>query len=1295
MAYAFNLIFNAIDKISPVLKSIASGKTVVAGLEDSCVSLNSTMSKGAQDTAKASAALSRLSGDVAGAASQSRILADAMSAEAEKMQRAAQSAQIKADTAERMAVTARNHANDLKKELENTEDVTDAMKENASAAVIDAENLKKAAQAARKKATESEKTARAAQRRAQAVLKAAEADEQLFQSAVKVSSAESKTADALNKAEEEAKQYGRAAEDAAQKSSQLGSSGANAGELLQDAFTTLGVAAALHKIADGFRECINASIEFESAITGVYKTVDGTDEQLAAISDGVKAMSLEMPSSTTEIAGVAEAAGQLGIATDNITDFTKVMINLGEATNLSSDEAASSLAKFANITGMSADNYENLGSSVVALGNNFATTEADIVAMATRMASAGTLAGLTETDILGLAAAMSSVGIEADAGGSAMSTLLSDIQVAVETGSEDLNDFASVANMTSAQFRSAFQEDAAGALYAFIDGLNDVERNGETATVILNDMGITEIRLSNAVKSLASNSGGLADALDVSAQAWEENTALAKEADTRYSTLESRLAITKNAANNLKIAIGDVLTPAIGEFADAGTGVLSWLTGFVEQNPIVVEGITGITTATGIAVGTVTAVTVAVKALNTVTKTFNLTLSASQIGIIIGGIAAAGVAIGGLIHYFNSANDSVEDYNGTLEQCRTEIESTQTAYDNVCRLYGSNSEAARNLSSELDTLNAQYEKGGGFVADYGQRLEENGEAIDSLLSSYHDKLDKVNNDWQSGLVATAQLDALSEKAQLTNSDLDMMSRYADYLNDTFNCNIEVNYDTGELTGFDPEYNTKLLAQKAEEKRKEAASETVTSSEFTDDYIKAYKDLNALKTEYKLVTDKISRSNTDHTVVNDTGYRTLNDAETAFGAKIEEAQQQLDTLKITAQDCFSVMGNPEETASFLENIEKMSDAENSLKDNTEDLNEAMMPEQAVSNAWSGQAESITQLAEEYTKACDAIREDLDGMFGLFEQANMNFENSVSLDGAIDNLESQMQYFNDYKEALGELSELGVDNSIISQLDPEQAVAFANELGNMDVSSAKSKVEELNESFEGLSDVKDEVSQKLGDIETLYSQKLDDIQRRMENAIDDMNLKDEAAKSAKSTLSGYITELRASGNRAVEEAESIASRITYALNSASGSVHVTAKAVVSGAASMLNGYASGTLSAEPGVALVGENGPELIQFRGGETVYTADETKRIIGDIDSRPLFMPPSDTALPAAVQTSSENSESVKKLSIDINGTGAVSVKGKADKEEVVAVMMEYLKPVLMNIVAQEAFEEGDDSYEI
>lgn len=41
----------------------------------------------------------------------------------------------------------------------------------------------------------------------------------------------------------------------------------------------------------------------------------------------------------------------------------------------------------------------------------------------------------------------------------------------------------------------------------------------------------------------------------------------------------------------------------------------------------------------------------------------------------------------------------------------------------------------------------------------------------------------------------------------------------------------------------------------------------------------------------------------------------------------------------------------------------------------------------------------------------------------------------------------------------------------------------------------------------------------------------------------------------------------------------------------------------------GYASGTLSAAPGLAWVGENGPELIRMRGGEQVYNAGESIRI--------------------------------------------------------------------------------------
>ena len=217
---------------------------------------------------------------------------------------------------------------------------------------------------------------------------------------------------------------------------------ANAIDTLASSLAAAGVAGGLRTIAEGLKSCVAASVEFESAITGVFKTVDGTDAQLSAISDGIRQMATEIPATTTEISAVAESAGQLGIATDDVLSFTRTMIDLGNSTNLTADEAASAFAKFANITGTAAEDYGRLGSTVVALGNNFATTEADIVAMSTRLASAGTLAGLSESEIMALATAMSSVGIEAEAGGTAMTQTLSAIESAAAKGGDSLQQFA-------------------------------------------------------------------------------------------------------------------------------------------------------------------------------------------------------------------------------------------------------------------------------------------------------------------------------------------------------------------------------------------------------------------------------------------------------------------------------------------------------------------------------------------------------------------------------------------------------------------------------------------------------------------------------------------------------------------------------------------------------------------------------------------------------------------------------------------------------------------------------------
>lgn len=195
----------------------------------------------------------------------------------------------------------------------------------------------------------------------------------------------------------------------------IGSSFSKVGEKLSDVGKSMSLKVTAPIVAAG-AAATKTAIDWESAFAGVRKTVDGTEEDFQKLSSGIREMSKELPSSASDIAKVAESAGQLGIQTDNILGFTRTIIDLGNSTNLVGEQGASSLAKFANITKMSQKDFDRLGSTIVALGNNSATTEADIVEMAMRLAGAGTQVGMTEAQILSLSAALSSVGIEAEVG---------------------------------------------------------------------------------------------------------------------------------------------------------------------------------------------------------------------------------------------------------------------------------------------------------------------------------------------------------------------------------------------------------------------------------------------------------------------------------------------------------------------------------------------------------------------------------------------------------------------------------------------------------------------------------------------------------------------------------------------------------------------------------------------------------------------------------------------------------------------------------------------------------------
>lgn len=370
---------------------------------------------------------------------------------------------------------------------------------------------------------------------------------------------------------------------------------------------------------------LKAGIDFESAFAGVKKTVTATPEQLATIRTGIIEMSKEMPMAANGIAAIAENAGQLGIETDSILEFSRVMADLSVATNLGAEEGAQALAKFANVTKMNQKDFDRLGSTIVALGNNFATTEADIVAMGTRLSGAGSQIGLTQGEIMGFSTALSSVGIEAEMGGSAFSKAMIKMKVATATGltqvqeissktgmslrelqlmadndsmgfkelagslgmtktelnnvvksGVELEKFSKIAGMTTKEFKKLFETNPAKALDSFIKGLGDTEKAGKSTVEMLQEMGFTEVRLRDSLTRLANNSDGVSEAMEMGNKAWEENTALQNEANQRYETTASKLAMLKNKVTAVGIQIKDILEPAFKGIIDKLDSAVTW-----------------------------------------------------------------------------------------------------------------------------------------------------------------------------------------------------------------------------------------------------------------------------------------------------------------------------------------------------------------------------------------------------------------------------------------------------------------------------------------------------------------------------------------------------------------------------------------------------------------------------------------------------------------------------------------------------------------------------------------------
>ncbi|ALQ31233.1 hypothetical protein ATC04_12135 [Arthrobacter sp. YC-RL1] len=344
-----------------------------------------------------------------------------------------------------------------------------------------------------------------------------------------------------------------------------------------------------------------AAMDWESAWTGVTKTVDGTPAQMAEMETGLRKLARTLPSTHAEIAGVAEAAGQLGVARDDILGFTKTMVDLGESTNLTAEDAATNIAQISNVMGTmereGAKGVERFGSALVALGNDGASTEAEILSMAQRISGAGATLGATEADVLALSNTLASMGVRAELGGGVTTRVLLKMRSAVDEGGESLEAFAKIAGLSADEFGAKFKAAPIEALDLVSKGIYRVNEAGGNVTATLKDMGIKGTEETQVMLALANSGDLLADSLELGAKAWSENSALVDEATKRYETAESKVKIAWNNIKDAAISAGSVILPVVADIAGVVAdlaGAFSDLPGPVQTALVVLGGLAGV-----------------------------------------------------------------------------------------------------------------------------------------------------------------------------------------------------------------------------------------------------------------------------------------------------------------------------------------------------------------------------------------------------------------------------------------------------------------------------------------------------------------------------------------------------------------------------------------------------------------------------------------------------------------------------------------------------------------------------
>ena len=927
------------------------------------------------------------------------------------------------------------------------------------------------------------------------------------------------------------------------------------------------------ELADFMRDAADAAMEFEAGMASVRRTVGGSAEDIANLGEEFKDMAAVMPITTSELNEIATTAGQLGIAREDVRSFTEVMAKLATTTDLTADEAATLLAQFVNITGTT--DFERLGSTVAALGDATATTASRVVTMSQRIASAATVAGMSERDILGISAAVGALGYRAQMGSTAVSQLITKMQLAVETG-DGLEGFASVANMTAEQFKTAWGQDAAGALNAFIHGLNNVEQNGKTALAVLDDMGISNARQVQVFTGMANNADMLTRTLELANQSWNENTALTEKSAIMYDTTRAKMVAMQNNVNNLKIAIGDQFTPTLGKLYDELAKVAGGLADFVQENPGVVKALASVTA--GLA-----ALTVSLGLAKAGVAAFNLITQAS-----LGPIGWVSLAISGLAMVLTGFALSADDANDSAAQMATAIgdmeAAVKNANDKIADAQTETTAAAMTADRYIDRpveIEAAGEMTAASHAEYAAILKE----VQGLLPGVSIELDE-----QTGLVkdGAASLHNLAEGWKQAAMQQAYYEAYTEKSQAWAKVRLEVE-----------ETQDKLLALQSQ---LPPVLDEIAKKEQALSYVQAKRNALTLDGVGNTELYMQMQGQYDRQIVD-----LQNDIFGLYsGMTDEEREAMVEQENLTAA---LAAGKAElnRYSGEMDNIAAKMDIFNVETEIAEGTLEQLPPSiQAVFG-------SLNELSDAYDENYKAVSKAVEKQFDMWEEVPAVADSSVA--ELMTALQTQTTYWQEYSDNVTNLNSRNIEgiNGFVAALadGTTDSAGYLAELAKLSDDELKKVVE----AFNGLESAEGGAKQTLTSVQTDVDNTMKALVETVGGGVEDMNMSYEARMAAIDTINAYIDAAEGLVGPVRDAYGRVASAARDALQygGMTGYGHPTGS----------NGYdttvdyghaAIGVTNAPAGWYEVGEHGPELVYLHGGETVLPNTKTVELM---DSTP------------------------------------------------------------------------------